>query len=56
MKIVLLTHTERRALLVALAPESRFIDTTDSPTKGDVVILTSDPDQCIEPILRFRIG
>ena len=50
MKIVLLTHSERRALARTIAPMYRFTDTTEGPTKGDLVVLGRDR----EPILRFR--
>ena len=51
MKILLLTHVERRALSRAIAPMYRFIDTEEGPNKGDIVILTANR----EPILRLRI-
>ena len=52
VKIVLLTHSERRALVRAIAPMYCFMDTEEGPTKGDIVVLTANR----EPILRLRIG
>lgn len=65
MKVILLTHAERRALVAAIAPEHRYID-QEGPTKGDIVILTRDRDlgesvhvrkgTIYTPVLRFRGG
>ena len=51
MKIILLTHAERRALIASIAPEHRFIDTSEG-NKGDIIILNANR----EPILRIRLG
>ena len=58
MKIFYLNHRERLALVAAIAPEYRFIDTTEGPTKGDIIILARgflSMHGAREPILRFRV-